>query len=68
MSAVDKRQFTVSINAGEHKDYRIYFVHVSQAVSSGKKDIITGNLSKTKFKLSHLTAWVYQTDQFIPLY
>lgn len=70
ISAVDKRQITVSMNAGEHKDYRIFFVHalVSQAVSSAKKDIITGNLSKAKFKLLHLTAWVYQTDQFIPLY
>lgn len=31
------------MNAGEHKDYRIFVVHalVSQAVSSAKKDIIT---------------------------
>lgn len=53
------------MNAGEHKDYRIFVAHalVSQAVSSAKKDIITGNLSETKFKLLHLTAWVYQTDR-----
>lgn len=70
ISDVDKRQITVIMNAGEHKDYRIFFCPCPGFSSCvfGIKDIITGNLSKTKFKLSQLTAWVYQTDQFIPLY